>query len=152
MKTLKVIPMKAALQGALAASLLAGAPAALAGAAYDLGFQGDASFQGAHGGQAIEAAVVHADSGEVVARDAGTVSKSDDPSFAFTFSGALKDGESYEVHYWIDSNFGGGSAGTCDPQSNDHQWSVALGSVDGDVTHTEDHAPGEMSGVCDTFG
>jgi len=152
MKQSNLPDMKAILKIMLTALLVSGASTAVAGGdAYDLVFQGDDSFQGAHGDQAIEVAVVHAASGDVVATDSGTVSKTADPSFSFTFPGTLKGGESYEVHYWIDSNFGGGSAGACDPKSNDHQWRVALGSVDGDVTRTEAHVPAETSDVCDTF-
>ncbi len=117
----------------------------------DLTFSGDASFHGAHGGQPIHVAVVSVDDGEVVATQSGTVSKTADPSFSFTFSDVLEDGKVYEVHYWIDSNFGGGSVGVCDPKARDHQWNVSLGTVTGDVSHTEKHRPAETSDVCETF-
>ncbi len=124
---------------------------ALAAESYSLTFAGDASFSGAHGGQSIAAAVVASDSGEVIARQSGTVSGSDSPAFSLSFPEALTAGERYEVHYWIDSNFGGGSEGACDPKSQDHQWRVDLGTVNGDVTHTEQHAPGATADVCETF-
>jgi hypothetical protein len=133
---------------AVAALLISGSSAAIAASA-DLTFSGDASFQGAHGDQPIHVAVVTG--GEVVAEESGTVSASDDPSFSFTFPGVLEEGQSYEVHYWIDSNFGGGSEGTCDPKEQDHQWNVSLGTVEGDVSHTEQHRPGETGDVCETF-
>lgn len=135
----------------LAAVLLGGGSTAMAADSSDLTFGGDSTFHGAHGGQPIQVAVVRADDGEVVARESGTVSETDDPSFSFTFPGILENGQSYEVHYWIDSNFGGGSAGACDPKAQDHQWNVSLGSVDGDVSHTEEHRPAETSDVCETF-
>jgi hypothetical protein len=121
------------------------------GETFDLVFTGDASFQGAHGGQDIEIAVVEAGGGTVVASDAGTVSATGASAFSFTFDEALEEGEAYEVHYWIDSNFGGGSAGTCDPAANDHQWSVDVASVTQDVTITDTHRPGETGDVCSTF-
>ncbi|WP_435105592.1 hypothetical protein [Arhodomonas sp. AD133] len=124
---------------------------AFAAESYSLTFAGDASFNGAHGGQPIAAAVVAPDSGEVVARQSGTVSSDDSPAFSLSFPDALTAGERYEVHYWIDSNFGGGSEGGCDPKNQDHQWRVELGTVDGDVTHTEQHNPGATADVCETF-
>ncbi|MDT8879457.1 hypothetical protein RSO68_08250 [Halomonas saccharevitans] len=131
--------------------LLLVAPLTLASEGYDLTFQGDASFAGAHGGQAVQAALVDADSGEVLEMASGTVSADDDPTFSFDFPGALSEGGSYAVHYWIDSNFGGGSEGSCDPMGTDHQWSVALEASGGAVTHVESHDPGAQSEVCATF-
>lgn len=135
---------------AVATLLLGGASIAMASSTSDLEFSGDGSFNGAHGGQAIAVAVVSAD-GAVVATRSGTVSAADDPSFSFTFPDTLENGESYEVHYWIDSNFGGGSEGNCDPKDNDHQWVVPLGTVNGNVSHTEAHRPAETADVCETF-
>ncbi|MGK7311759.1 MAG: hypothetical protein ACN0LA_05920 [Candidatus Longimicrobiales bacterium M2_2A_002] len=120
--------------------------------AADLTFQGDASFQGAHGGQAIEVGVVRSSDGQLVTSTSGTVSGTTDPAFSFDFPGALLKGVEYEVHYWIDSNFGGGTAGVCDPVDVDHQWSVTLGStMDDSVTQTEAHDPTAQSAVCSTF-
>lgn len=135
----------------LAAALLLVGSAAMAAGSSDLVFIGDGSFNGAHGEQTINVAVVSTDDGEVVAEQSGTVSKTTDPAFSFTFSDALEDGKVYEVHYWIDSNFGGGSEGVCDPKGQDHQWNVSLGTVNGDVSHTEKHRPAETSDVCETF-
>ena len=36
----------------------------------------------------------------------------------------MEEATPYEVHYWIDSNIGGGTLGVCDPKDIDHQWSV----------------------------
>lgn len=134
-----------------AALLLGGASSAMGGEMANLVFQGDGSFNGAHGGQAIQVAVVEADSGKVVAKQSGTVSKTADPSFSFTFSGVLETGKSYDVDYWIDSNFGGGTVGVCDPKAHDHQWKVPLGTVSGSVALREKHRPAETSDVCETF-
>ena len=136
------------------AVLLAGAcddDPASTGETFDLVFIGDASFQGAHGGQAIEIAVVEAGGGAVVASDGGTVSGAGTNAFSFTFDEVLEEGEAYEVHYWIDSNFGGGTAGTCDPPANDHQWSVDIATVTQDLIMSDSHRPTETESVCATF-
>lgn len=116
-----------------------------------LTFAGDASFQGAHGGQEINVALIKSMDGSVLARANGTVSASTDPAFSFSFPGELVIGIDYEVHYWIDSNFGGGTVGVCDPKANDHQWSVAVSSFTDDVTVTEAHAPANTEDVCTSF-
>lgn len=119
--------------------------------AADLTFEGDDTFQGAHGGQGIQVGVVASD-GALVASASGTVSSTAVPSFSFEFPGALLKDGAYEVHYWIDSNFAGGTEGTCDPVDDDHQWAVDLGTpTEDDVVHTESHAPAEQSAVCSTF-
>ncbi|MBB3139412.1 hypothetical protein [Halomonas organivorans] len=133
----------------LALSLVAGS--ALAADGQDLTFQGDASFQGPHGGMPIQAALVDTASGDTIAVETGEVSADADPSFTFTFPGALTDDGSYAVHYWIDSNFGGGTAGNCDDMQHDHQWSVPIQPTGGPVTHTEHHDPSAQTAVCDTF-
>ncbi|MFW6206212.1 MAG: hypothetical protein ACOC5I_03165 [Gemmatimonadota bacterium] len=120
--------------------------------AADLTFQGDASFQGPHGGQPVEVGVVRAADGSLVWSMSGTVSSDEDPSFSFDFPGALLKGVGYEVHYWIDSNFAGGTEGACDPVDDDHQWSVELGStMEDEIVHTEAHDAGSQSSVCSTF-
>ncbi len=136
---------------AMAVLLLGGGSDAMAAAKSNLIFQGDASFHGAHGGQAIAVAVVRADNGKVVAKQSGMVSKTATPSFSFTFTGVLENGKAYDVDYWIDSNFGGGTKGVCDAKKHDHQWRVKLGTVKGNITHTEKHRPAETTDVCDVF-
>ena len=93
---------------------------------FDLTLVGDASFQGPHGGQAIYVAVLDL-ADEVVAQEDGTISATLDPAFSFTISDLLAN-QGYEIHYWIDSNVGGGSVGVCDLPGIDHQWSVAFSS------------------------
>jgi hypothetical protein len=118
---------------------------------FTLTFQGDASFQGAHGGQPISVALVQASDGAGVGLEASTVSGDADPAFSLTFSDLLEADESYRVHYWIDSNFGGGNAGACDGPGTDHQWDVDIGVLEMDRTHTEEHRPTETTDVCSTF-
>ncbi len=136
---------------AAASLLLGGGSAAMAAAKSNLVFSGDASFNGAHGGQAIAVAVVRVKDGKVVAKKSGTVSKTANPSFSFTFNGVLENGKAYDVDYWIDSNFGGGTKGVCDSKNHDHQWRVSLGTVSGNVTHTEKHRPAQTADVCNAF-
>lgn len=120
--------------------------------AADLDFEGDGSFQAPHGGQPIAVAVVRAGDGAVITTMEGTVSPDADPSFSFSFPGALLKGVDYQVHYWIDSNFGGGTLGVCDPVNVDHQWSVDVpGTTDDAVTVSESHNPAAQSSVCASF-
>lgn len=132
-------------------ALLFVASQALGNEGHDLTFEGDGSFSIPHGGQAIEVAIYDVHTGEVVATQSGTVSGSEDPSFSFTFPAALQEGELYDVHYWIDSNFGGGSEGSCDGLDIDHQWRIALDNVTEAVMLQEMHAPAELAPVCRTF-
>jgi hypothetical protein len=118
---------------------------------FTLTFQLDDSFQGPHGGQAINVAVVRASNGNVVARENGTVSATASPSFEFTTGSVLEAGVAYEVHYWIDSNFGGGVVGVCDATAIDHQWNAAAGTANDDVTLAESHDPAAIEDVCDSF-
>lgn len=137
--------------GALAALLALPLLATTALANEDLIFQGDASFAGPHGGQTIEVALVNVTSGEVVDTATGTVLPENDPTFSFEFPAVLEEGNSYEVHYWIDSNFGGGSEGSCDEVGVDHQWLVALEGIGNPVTQVVTHDPSAQTAVCDTF-
>ncbi len=118
---------------------------------FQLTFQGDLSFQGPHAGHSIAVAVVQASDGVVMAQQTGTVSATADPAFSFTFAGVLATGVAYQLHYWIDSNFGGGTAGVCDPKAIDHQWNVAIAAVAGDVTIVEVHNAANTVDVCTTF-
>lgn len=89
----------------------------------------------------------------VVDGDFGTVSATQNPSFSFMSGAVMERGIDYEVHYWIDSNIGGGTLGVCDPITNDHQWRVQYPSVTNNknlsVTHNPD--PALMVYVCPTF-
>lgn len=117
------------------------------GASFDLTFTGDASFHGAHGGQAVYVFVTGS-GGNVVAAGDGTVSSSEDPAFSFTFEDALQEGVAYTLNYWIDSNFGGGTQGACDSHEVDHQWAISVGTVSDDVTIDDTHRPTETEPVC----
>lgn len=117
---------------------------------FDLTFEGDASYQAPHGGHAISVALISAQ-GTVLETMSGTVSSTETPAFSFTFEDALTEGASYRVEYWIDSNFGGGTAGVCDPVENDHQWRLEVGTVVNDVVLSADHDAEDVVEVCDSF-
>lgn len=122
------------------------------GDAFDLTFAGDASFQGPHADQQVHIIVLDAE-GEPIAQDVSVVAGDEDPAFDFTFDNILDEGEDYTVHYWIDSNFDGEAArpGACDDTAIDHQWEVQVTDVDGNVEITEEHDPGALTPVCDSF-
>jgi hypothetical protein len=121
------------------------------GGPFRLTFNLDASFQVPHGGQSIAIALVRASDGSVVIEANGAVSATQDPSFTWSTGTVMQAGVTYEVHYWIDSNFGGGTLGVCDPKENDHQWSTELLSVSNDITFTTAHEPALTEDVCSTF-
>lgn len=87
----------------------------------------------------------------IVANQATVVSASDDPSFSLSLPGVITLNQEYELHYWIDSNFGGGTAGVCDPPETDHQWRLEFGPVTDDVVQADTHRPTETESVCSTF-
>ncbi len=118
---------------------------------YRLTFSLDASFQAVHGDQPIRIAVVRVTDGVVVAEGIGTVSATQNPSFTFTANDVLKRGIGYEVHYWIDSNIGGGTLGVCDPKDIDHQWSFEILRATNNVDFTTSHNPALTEDVCSTF-
>ena len=116
---------------------------------FDLILEGDASFHTPHGDESISVAVLTF-TGVLVALEQGLVSASADPAFSFTFTNLLVDGILYEVHYWIDSNVGGGAPGVCNLPAIDHQWSMPFPSLE-DVTITQVHDDSDNDPVCSTF-
>ena len=110
---------------------------------FDLTFSGGASFQGPHGGQTIYVALVRKGIVSLRIIETAVVSATADPSFSFNFPGRLIKGEEYDLDYWIDSNFGGGTPETCDPPGNDHQWHIDIGLVTDDVVIEDTHRPTE---------
>jgi len=63
----------------------------------------------------------------------------------------MQAGIDYEVHYWIDSNIGGGTLNVCDPKAIDHQWSVEFAAVANDKDLTVSHNDALTEDVCETF-
>ena len=118
---------------------------------YTLTFLLDASFQAPHGGEPIRIALVRLSDGQVQAEDMGTVSATSNPSFSFTTSAIMERDTSYAVHYWIDSNIGGGTLGVCDATQFDHQWSSEFFNVTNDINFTVSYQPLLVEYVCATF-
>lgn len=118
---------------------------------YQLTFSLDDSFQAPHGNQPIRIALVRLSDGFVLEMTDGTVSATSDPAFTFAPGIMMERGISYAVHYWIDSNIGGGTLGICDPTNFDHQWSVEFFTPTNDVDFTAWYEPGLTEYVCDTF-
>jgi hypothetical protein len=116
---------------------------------FRLSFSLDASFQATHGGHPIHIAVVRG--GVVVAQTNGTVSATQNPSFSFAAGAVLEQGIAHEVHYWIDSNIGGGTPGVCDPKAIDHQWSTEFSWPTNDVDITVSYQTWLVEDVCGTF-
>ena len=118
---------------------------------YQLTFSLNDSFQTPHGNQPIRIALVRLTDDFVVAEDDGIVSAVDNPFFTFTTNAIMETGISYAVHYWIDSNIGGGTLGVCDPTTFDHQWSVEFFTPTNDINFTVGYNPALTEYVCDTF-
>lgn len=119
---------------------------------FRLTFSLDSTFQGPHGGQPIAIALLGRSDGSVILGPVnGTVSATQDPSFTWSTGPVMQAGLDYEVHYWIDSNDGGGTLGVCDPRANDHQGSVELFSVFNDRNVSLSHNHAVTEDVCGTF-
>ena len=118
---------------------------------YQLTFSLDESFQAPHGNQPIRIALVRLTDGLVLEEAFGTVSAVNDPTFNFSPATMLERGTSYAVHYWIDSNIGGGTLGLCDPTDFDHQWSTEFFTPTNDINFTVGYEPTLTEYVCDTF-
>ena len=75
---------------------------------FRLTFSLDATFQALHGGDPISWALVQSSNGFAADFGGGVVSGTENPAFSFTTADVMQRGVDYEVHYWIDSNIGGG--------------------------------------------
>jgi hypothetical protein len=111
----------------------------------------DRSFQNDHGDQPISIALVRLSDAVVIVNTSGTVSATQNPSFSFVTGAVIERGTVYAVHYWIDSNIGGGTPGVCDAKDIDHQWSLQFLSPARDLNFTVSHQPGRTADVCGTF-
>ncbi|NYT72744.1 hypothetical protein HZU72_09925 [Halomonas sp. QX-2] len=118
---------------------------------YDLTFEGDGTFLIPHQGNSVHAAIVDIHANEVVAKQSDTISGTGEPAFTFQFSEIFEEGKLYDLHYWIDSNFGEGSVGSCDPIDIDHQWRIAFTNISDNITEVTQLAPEEQAPVCATF-
>ena len=119
---------------------------------YRLTLEGDESFRGPHGGHSINVAVFSRNLGGFpVAEGKGIISFTNDISFDFGFSRLLAEGVDHNVYYWIDSDIGGGTPGTCDPPEIDHQWSATIVSPREGILLSESHVHDNNFEVCSFF-
>jgi len=118
---------------------------------YQIVFSLDDSFQIPHGNQPIRIALVRLTDGLVLEEAFGTVSAIADPTYTFSPTATMERGTSYAVHYWIDSNIGGGTLGLCDPTDYDHQWSTEFFMPTNDINFAVGYEPALTEYVCDTF-
>jgi len=98
--------------------------------------------------QSINVALLRTLDGAVVDREAGRVAA--DGTFSFTVANILQEGFAYTLDYYIDSNFGGGVPGVCDPKANDYQWRVVIPAVSGNVIQAETYDL-NFTSVCASF-
>lgn len=133
----------------LAAGCSSGSQIFLASSGLSLTVNGDSTFAGADGGRRITVALVRGGAVEQEATD--TVASTASPAFSFRFPGALLEGESYDLDYWIDTNKGGGTAGTCDPPPLDQTWQVPVDSVASSVSLSLSYDPSLERDVCGVF-
>lgn len=120
---------------------------------FALTFAGDSTFEGPHAGNAFSAGLVKGSDSKAEDIKTGTVAASGNPAFSVTFDHKVVIGEPFTVKLWIDSNFTGGTVGTCDPPANDHQWSfdVPTAFANHPGTLTETHNAANVTPVCSFF-
>lgn len=94
---------------------------------FPLTFVADSTYLAPHHDQPFKAALVHGSDTSAEEIVSGTVAPLGSANaFSITFSEKLIIADPYTVKLWIDSNFGGGTVGVCDPIANDHQWSFPV--------------------------
>jgi len=119
---------------------------------YRLTLEGDESFHGLHGGQVINVVVVNRNLGGFLVAEDKVIISLTNGTFDFGFSRLLAEGVDHGVYYWIDSDIGGGTPGTCDPPEIDHQWSATIVNPREGILLSESHVDADNSEVCTFFG
>ena len=111
-----------------------------------------ASYPTVHAGQPYAMALVEGVDGVEQETQLGLIASSGE--VVVTFADLLAEGVDYEIHVWIDSNFGGGAAGTCEgaPDFFDHQWLYEAGQFVDDGTFTLPDHNTTFTDVCGTAG
>jgi hypothetical protein len=128
---------------------------------YSIRFSLAADFQ-QYGGQTISWALLRSDTGEKLVAGRGTISDTANPPFSVTTGDVMLFGVPHQMHYWIDSNIGGGTEGVCDPvvrdeengeiiEAFDMQWIAPFGGSTDDLVFIAIHRPELVLDVCDTF-
>jgi hypothetical protein len=120
---------------------------------FEWSITGDVSFQAPHAGHIMTSAFVRTRGGLAFDPIGGGGSPISDlpETISFHVGSTVERGETFEFHYWIDSNFGGGTVGVCDSPQIDHQWKVVIPEVQGDVNTVLTHDPTTVTDVCSTF-
>jgi hypothetical protein len=129
---------------------------------FSLRFSLSADFQ-QYGGDTISWVVLRSDNGERLVAGRGTISATTNPAFSVNTGDVMLFGVPHQVHYWIDSNIGGGTPGECDPvvreaeepfdivESFDMQWIAPFGGATDDLVFIAIHRPELVLDVCDSF-
>ena len=127
---------------------------------YSLRFSLAADFQ-LYGGQTVAWALLRSDNGEKLVEGRGTISPTTNPAFSVNTGNVMLIGVPHQMHYWIDSNEGGGTPGVCDPverdadgeviEPYDMQWIAPFGGVTDDLVFIAIYSPDLVQDVCDTF-
>ena len=107
------------------------------------------SYFGPHAGVDFSLAIVDS-GGDVVDETSGALPTAEGAADEHDLEA---EGSGLEVHFWVDANLGGGTAGTCDgdPDFFDHQWVYALGTVDADRDFALPAHNLDFTDVCATF-
>ncbi len=127
---------------------------------YNLRFSLAGDFQ-QYGGERISWALLRSDTGERLVTGAGTISFTANPPFTANTGNVMLLGVPHEMHYWIDTNIGGGTPGECDPvvrdaddnlvESFDRQWTAPFGGATADLVFIAIHNPDRVQDVCASF-
>lgn len=127
---------------------------------YSLRFSLAGDFQ-QYGGQQVSWALLRSDTGQRLVTGAGTISPTANPPFTANTGNVLLFGVPHEMHYWIDTNIGGGTPGECDPvvrdddgelvESFDRQWTAPFGGATDHLVFIAIHDPDRVQDVCDSF-
>jgi hypothetical protein len=128
---------------------------------FSLRFSLAADFQ-LYAGETVSWVLVRSDNGERLQNGTGTISATTNPAYSVTTRDVLMFGIPHEMHYWIDSNIGGGTPGVCDPvvrdedtdeiiEAFDMQWIAQFGGLTSDLVFIAIHSPDRVQNVCDSF-
>lgn len=111
-----------------------------------------ASFAAIHAGQTYALALV--ETAEVVELDTELGVMPASGTETVVFVDLLPEGVDVRLDLWIDANFGGGTAGTCDgpPDFFDHMWIEPVGEVTEDTEFTFPDHDTDFADVCGTAG
>lgn len=119
---------------------------------FDIVVSGDSAFGHKYAGKRFNAMLLLKESGNFLSWGREWVSDEELPVL-FIFGDKIYEGHDYVLKFWVDSNFGGGRVGPCDPPDIDHQWQMEITDVSGDVNlhNISPPSPDDFEPVCDAF-